>query len=86
MTKLTKKDKQVLDFIEKYILYFGYSPSYREIGDGTGLSSTSSVHAHVQRLIDAGAIESSHDQKPRTLRSPRIILTMNTQNTSSSAI
>lgn len=54
--KLTKRDQEILDFIKKYMLEHGTTPTIREIGDGVGLYGTSTVHVHFQRLIDLGYI------------------------------
>lgn len=50
MPTLTKKQKLVLDFIKSFVTEHGYAPSYAEIADGLGLSSQSTVHAHVENL------------------------------------
>lgn len=54
---LTDKQKQVLDYIKKYVADHGFPPSTREIGAALGLSSSATVHVHLQKLINAGAIK-----------------------------
>ncbi|MCA1962028.1 MAG: transcriptional repressor LexA [Desulfomonile sp.] len=54
MRTLTKKQKQVLDFIVAFIGDHGFAPSYDEIASGVGLSSASTVHAHVENLVRKG--------------------------------
>lgn len=49
--KLTKKQLAVLDFIQDFTEENGYSPSYREIMTGLGLSSVSAVAEHVDNLV-----------------------------------
>ena len=49
---LTKRQRQVLDFIKGFIEEKGYSPSLQEIGIGFGLTSPATVHKHVLNLID----------------------------------
>ena len=66
---LTKKNQEVLDFIIKFITENGYSPSFREIGEGTGLYSTSSIYGQVQILRDLGYIDYK-DSEPRTISVP----------------
>ena len=61
MPNLTKKQKQVLDFITQFIQTNEYAPSYREIAEHFGLSSTATIHEHVKALEDKGAISSSHN-------------------------
>lgn len=63
-----KKDKQteIYEFIRKQILEKGYPPSVREICKGVGLSSTSTVHGHLERLEKKGLIKRD-STKPRTI-------------------
>ena len=51
---LTKKQRDILDYILKTVQERGYSPSYREIADALDLSSPATVHEHVARLRDKG--------------------------------
>jgi repressor LexA len=53
---LTKRQRQVLDFIKGFIEEKGYSPSLQEIGIGFGLTSPATVHKHVVNLIDKGLL------------------------------
>lgn len=61
MPNLTKKQKEILDFITQFIQTHEYAPSYREIADYFGLSSTATVHEHVKALEDKGLITSNHN-------------------------
>jgi repressor LexA len=61
MPQLTKKQKQILDYITEFIQLNGYAPSYREIAEYFGLSSTATVHDHVRALEDKGLITSTHN-------------------------
>lgn len=54
--KPTKRQKQVLDFIRKFIEQHGYSPTYREIKDGLGIASLGSVVQYINDLIQRGLI------------------------------
>ena len=47
----------ILKFITEYIQKHGYSPSIREIGKAVGLSSSSSVHAHLCEMFKSGMLE-----------------------------
>jgi len=47
---LTRRQKQVYDFISGFVDKNGYSPSYEEIADGLGLSSLATVHKHISNL------------------------------------
>ncbi|WP_303250085.1 transcriptional repressor LexA [uncultured Slackia sp.] len=54
--KITKKQKAVLDFIAKTIDETGIAPTVRDICEGLGLSSPSTVHVHLKTLEDKGLI------------------------------
>ncbi|MHB1665049.1 MAG: LexA family protein [bacterium] len=60
---LSKKQKDVLDFITNYIDGRGYSPSYSEIADALGLSSKSTVFKHIQSLTERGFIKNIPGKK-----------------------
>ena len=47
---VTKRQKQVLDFIARFVDDNGYSPSYDEIAHGLGLASLATVHKHIVTL------------------------------------
>ncbi len=64
--KITKKQKEVLQYIKKFIVNNGYPPAIREIGDGLGLSSPATVHAHLKKLEEAGKIRKTN-HKFRTI-------------------
>ncbi len=51
---LTKKQKQILDFIEDFIRMNGYAPSYEEMAEHFGLRSKATVYEHIQALEDKG--------------------------------
>ena len=50
----TKKQKEILTFIESFIAEHGYSPSYREIMKGLNYTSVATVSLHVNNLIKRG--------------------------------
>src|SRR6266436_6422894 len=47
---VTKRQKQVLDFVARFIEDNGYSPSYEEIARGLDLASLATVHKHISTL------------------------------------
>lgn len=47
---LTRRQKEVLDFISGFVQRNGFSPSYEEIAEGLGLASLATVHKHIQAL------------------------------------
>lgn len=53
---LTRKQKQVLDFVKEFVERKGYSPSLEEIGRRFGLSSVATVHKHVSKLVEKGML------------------------------
>lgn len=63
---LSDRQRQVLDFIRDTVTERGYPPSVREIGEAVGLSSPSSVHAHLNALVRAGVVRRD-PSKPRAI-------------------
>lgn len=59
---LTKRQKQVLDFISDFVEKNGYSPSYEEMADGLGLASLATVHKHVLALETKQYLHRSYNQ------------------------
>ena len=55
--KLTKKQLAVLNFLEDFTEENGYSPSYREIMAGLGLTSVSAVAEHIDNLVGKGVLK-----------------------------
>jgi len=53
---LTKRQREILDYIRLFIHENGYSPSLEEIGRHFGLSSVATVHKHVQHLVQKGQL------------------------------
>ena len=64
--KITKRQQQIYDFIRSYQTEKGYPPSVREMAAAVGLSSPSTVHAHLSALEDHGLIKRDKT-KPRAL-------------------
>ncbi len=59
---LTRRQKQVLDFLVDFINQHGYSPSFEEIGASLHLSSLATVHKHLQTLVKKGFIRRGYNQ------------------------
>ena len=57
VTKITKKQQALLDFLEDFTEEKGYSPSYREIQAGLGLSSVSAVAEHIDNMVEKGILK-----------------------------
>ena len=64
--KISKRQQQIYDFIRSYQLEKGYPPSVREMAAAVGLSSPSTVHAHLSVLEEHGLIKRDAT-KPRAL-------------------
>src|SRR6478736_7105881 len=64
--RLTDRQRQVLEFIDAEVRRRGYPPSVREIGEAVGLSSSSTVHAHLAALQDKGYLVRD-PTKPRAI-------------------
>lgn len=62
----TKKQKELLSFIEAFIAERGYSPSYREIMNGLQYTSVATVALHVNNLIKRGHLR-KRDHSARSL-------------------
>src|SRR2546423_14610099 len=54
---ITKRQREVYDFIARFTHEKGYCPSFEEIGEGTGLSSLATVHKHISNLEKKGLIK-----------------------------
>lgn len=56
MATLTKRQKQLVDYVDNYIREQGYAPTLAEIGEYFGLSSLATVHKHLANLEAKGVI------------------------------
>lgn len=61
-----KTRRNIYDFIVEFIITHGYSPSFKEIAEGTGIKSTATIHDQLLMLEQMGKI---HTQacSPRTI-------------------
>ncbi|HLR63055.1 MAG TPA: transcriptional repressor LexA [Lentibacillus sp.] len=66
MTKLSKRQEAILDYIKEQVGEKGYPPSVREIAVAVGLASSSTVHGHLARLESKGFIRRD-PTKPRAI-------------------
>ena len=53
---LTRRQREIFDFISAFVEEQGYSPSLEEIATQFGLSSVATVHRHVQHLVEKGLL------------------------------
>src|SRR5512132_309934 len=56
MLPLTKRQREILDYLNDFIQQHGYAPSLEEIGRRFGLSSLATVHKHLTNLQEKGFI------------------------------
>jgi repressor LexA len=63
---LTKRQKEIFEFIRRYAGKYGYPPTVREIGKAVGLHSSSTVHAHLANLEKLGMLRRD-PSKPRAV-------------------
>ena len=59
---ITRRQKEVLEFLTEFVQKNGYSPSYEEIARGLGLSSLATVHKHVTNLQAKGMLQRAHNR------------------------
>jgi repressor LexA len=63
---LTKRQQEIFDFIKRYSAKHGYPPTVRDIGKAIGLTSSSTVHAHLANLEKIGLLRRD-PSKPRAI-------------------
>jgi len=59
---ITKRQREIYDFIARFVAERGYSPSFEEIGDGTDLSSLATVHKHITNLEKKGLLKRDYNR------------------------
>ncbi|MEC8944492.1 MAG: transcriptional repressor LexA [Acidobacteriota bacterium] len=59
---LTKRQKEILDYINRYVDENGYAPTLKEIGTGFGLSSPATVYNHIELLVQKGYLKKTPHQ------------------------
>ncbi|OFX27219.1 MAG: repressor LexA [Armatimonadetes bacterium RBG_16_67_12] len=65
-SQLTHRQQEILTFVQRYAESHGYPPSVREIGQAMGLTSSSTVHSHLEALARKGFLRRD-PSKPRAL-------------------
>jgi repressor LexA len=63
---LTKRQQEIFDFVRRYVGEHGYPPTVRDIGKAIGLTSSSTVHAHLGNLEKLGLLRRD-PTKPRAI-------------------
>ncbi len=59
---VTRRQKEVIDFLETFVSRNGYSPSFDEIARGMGLKSLATVHKHITNLEKKGLLDRVHNR------------------------
>jgi repressor LexA len=59
---ITRRQRQVYDYISDFVQRNGYSPSFEEIGEGMGLSSLATVHKHISNLEKKGLLTRDYNR------------------------
>ena len=59
---ITKRQREIYDFIARFVAERGYSPSFEEIGEGTRLSSLATVHKHITNLEKKGLLKRDYNR------------------------
>jgi repressor LexA len=59
---ITRRQRQVYDFISDFVQKHSYSPSFEEIGEGLGLSSLATVHKHITNLEKKGLLTRDYNR------------------------
>jgi repressor LexA len=59
---VTRRQKEVLDFISSFVQRNGYSPSFEEIARGLSLKSLATVHKHITNLQSKGLLQRAHNR------------------------
>jgi repressor LexA len=70
---LTRRQKEVLDFIADFVHQNGYSPSYEEIAAGLRLASLATVHKHITALDAKHYLKRSYNQSRSLEVSPKYV-------------
>lgn len=59
---ITKRQREVYDFISGFVASKGYSPSFEEIGEALGLNSLATVHKHISNLESKGLLKRDYNR------------------------
>jgi len=65
-SSLTKRQKEIFEYVKSYARDHGYPPTVRDIGKAIGLTSSSTVHAHLANLEKLGVLKRD-PTKPRAI-------------------
>ena len=83
---LTKRQKQVLDFLAQFVDENGFCPSYEEIAQGLDLASLATVHKHISVLTDKGYLKRGYNQSRSLELNPKYAQEQRRQRTAAAEI
>ena len=83
---LTKRQKQVLDFLAQFVDENGYCPSYEEIAQGLDLASLATVHKHISVLTAKGYLKRGYNQSRSLELNPKYAQEQRRQRTAAAEI
>ena len=63
---ITRRQREVYDFISRFVTENGYSPSFEEIGHGLKLNSLATVHKHISNLEKKGLLTRDYNRSLST--------------------
>ena len=70
---LTRRQREVMDFIAEFLRERGYSPSFEEVGRGLQLNSLATVHKHISTLERKGFLKRGYNQSRSLEPGPRYL-------------
>lgn len=74
MSAITRRQRDVLDFIEAFVEKERFNPTFQEIADGLGLKSLATVHKHVTNLRNNGFIKHvGHGKRGLEITTPDVL-------------
>ena len=59
---LTKRQREIYDYLADFVARNGYSPSFEEIGEAMGLNSLATVHKHINNLQEKGLLKRDYNR------------------------
>src|SRR5215469_8561990 len=68
---ITRRQREVYDFISRFVTEHGYSPSFEEIGQGMKLNSLATVHKHISNLEKKGLLTRDYNRSLSVYLLPR---------------
>ena len=74
---LTKRQKEILDYVRDHVGEHGYAPTLQEIGVRFGLSSPATVYKHVEQLVQKGYVTAVPEAQRRSRITIKKVVSIN---------